>query len=56
MTDIACGDAHSAAIAEDGQLFMWGSSDNNKLGFAEVVNTDKERPMLQEFFLSMPVK
>lgn len=34
ITEIACGDSHSACITQEGLLYIWGSSDNGKLGFA----------------------
>ena len=56
MTEIACGDSHSACITEDGLLYIWGSSDNGKLGFAQVVNTDKDIPEINEFFSTTLIK
>ena len=56
IIDIACGDSHSACITENGLLYIWGSSDNGKLGFAQVVNVDKEEPEINEFFDSTLIK
>ena len=56
MAEIACGDSHSACITEDGLLYIWGSSDNGKLGFAQVVNTDKDIPEINEFFSMTLIK
>ena len=56
IADIACGDAHSAVITDNGMLYIWGCSDNGKLGFAQVINIDKDRPTLNEFFSSTRIK
>ena len=56
MVEIACGDSHSACITEDGLLYIWGSSDNGKLGFAQAVNTDKDIPEINEFFSMTLIK
>ena len=56
ITDIACGDAHSACITEAGQLYIWGCSDNGKLGFAQTVAVDKEIPEINEFFSATLIK
>jgi alpha-tubulin suppressor-like RCC1 family protein len=34
VVDIAAGEDHSAAILSSGELYMWGSSDMGKLGYA----------------------
>lgn len=44
IIDIACGDAHSAVITEDGMVYTWGSSDNAKLGISEQIYVDREIP------------
>jgi len=32
MTSVACGEAHSMALNEWGQLYTWGSDSSNQLG------------------------
>jgi len=32
---VSCGQSHSAAIVQGGQLYMWGSASNGKLGLGE---------------------
>jgi len=56
IDQIACGDSHSAVITESGLLYIWGSNDNGKLGFAQAVNLDHEIPTRHEFFDLMRVK
>ena len=36
VSEIACGENHSAAVLQDGQLFTWGSGDMGKLGHGRV--------------------
>jgi len=36
VSGIACGENHSAAVLQDGQMFTWGSGDMGKLGHGRV--------------------
>ena len=56
IEEIACGDAHSACITEDGDLYVWGCSDNYKLGFPQKVCVDKEIPAHVYYFVNTPIK
>lgn len=31
FTDVSCGGAHTAAVAEDGSAFLWGLNDRGQL-------------------------
>ena len=56
IIDIACGDSHSAALTEDGQIYTWGSSDNAKLGISEQIYVDRERPYHVDYFTNTPIR
>ena len=46
VIQVSCGTSHTAALAEKGQLFTWGSGDNGQLGHGEIEGTDSSVPML----------
>jgi len=41
FTDVSCGGAHTAAVAEDGSAFLWGLNDSGQLAQGD------ESPYLQ---------
>ncbi len=38
---VSAGDGHSAALAEDGTLWTWGSGSNGRLGHGEIAHLDR---------------
>lgn len=35
ISNISCGNTHSAAVSDDGRLFLWGGSNSSQLGFGQ---------------------
>ncbi len=35
VSNVSCGNTHSAAVTNDGRLFLWGGSNSSKLGFGQ---------------------
>ena len=50
VDEIACGDAHSACITDEGRLYVWGASGNRRLGFANMLTVDTDVPTLNDYF------
>lgn len=36
ILDISCGDEHIVAVTEDGQVFVWGSNPDGRLGTGDM--------------------
>ena len=49
IVKVACGQSHSAAVTLNGELFVWGSAANGKLGLGSEVRG-------QECFCSLPTR
>lgn len=43
IRDVACGSAHSAAIASNGELYTWGLGDYGRLGHGDIVTQLKPK-------------
>ncbi|KAG1660841.1 hypothetical protein FOA52_008952 [Chlamydomonas sp. UWO 241] len=49
VTAVQAGDEHSAAVTEDGSLFLWGRGDSGQLGMGD--NRSRSRPTLLKNFV-----
>ena len=45
MRKVSCGSAHTAAIAEDGSLWVWGCGDGGRLGLGRDDKASKPSPV-----------
>ena len=54
ITDVACGETHALLLSEDGDVFVWGSSEHRALGF--VGEVDLKEPRLLPHFSEEGVK
>ncbi|XP_055059315.2 probable E3 ubiquitin-protein ligase HERC4 [Misgurnus anguillicaudatus] len=55
VIQIACGDQHSMALTQNGQLFVWGKNSHGQLGLKELPESGSEIPQHIECLDGVPV-
>jgi E3 ubiquitin-protein ligase HERC4 len=56
VVQIACGNDHTMALTDDGQVFVWGSNEYGQLGLGEKIKTHQNVPEVIRCLKGVPVR
>ena len=53
IIQVSCGDFHTAALSDQGEMFTWGKGSDGRLGHGNESNESQPRPI--EAFSGIPI-